>query len=130
MEKLRKFKDWVSESDKPEDEDFFFPLDADMKYINTHCSSLSEMVKPGLTKCVDYGSTKTAHIIEINADSLHKYVKMLDSIDVEMIHDVININDTKIRIMHSKNPEDLCKYSIDEVKSAFILFNVTLRAKS
>jgi len=130
MEKLRKFKDWISESDKSQKVDFLFPDDSDIQYINSHCSSLSEMVKSGLTKGVDYGPNKTSHVIRINADSLFKYVKMLDSIDVEMIPDIIKNRDIVIRITHSKNPEDLGKYSIKEVKSLAILFDVTLRAKS
>ena len=131
MKQLHRFKDWISESETSEDDDFYFPADQDLAYINSHCSTLSELVKSGLSKGVELASIGTAHFITIDTESLVKYVNILDSIDVEMLPEVFKGNDIRITLLHSKDPKELGKYSLSEIGGKNRLsFNLTLRAKS
>lgn len=130
MKQLHRFKDWISESESLDD-DFYFPEDQDLQYINSHCSTLTEMVKSGLSKGVELSSYPTSHFIEIKVESIIKYIKILDSIDVEMLPEVFNGNEIKINIIHSKDPKELGKYDLRDTSNKIKLtFNLSLRAKS
>lgn len=113
MKSLHRFSEWVSEDQKLDSQEYYFPQQEDIDYINSKCVAISEMIKSGVSKGVSKES-KTFKDIKIDVSDIVKYLRVLEDVDVEMIPEVFEGDQIVITIIKSPITKDPGKYEITQ----------------
>ena len=79
--RLLKYKDWISESEKPED---YKITQEDIDYINNNCKVLSVLKKSELTKGLQKNSDRYIYV-DISIKDLEKYAGLLEKAEIEFV---------------------------------------------
>lgn len=112
MAQIKKYKNWLIESEKVEK---YRPTEDELKTLTDSNPVSSTLKSANLSKGFSGERYMSGFSLIIDIKSIREYVKILDDIDIEMVPDYFNAGEIEIsyRNVGDRIPED--KYQIDHI---------------